>query len=322
MLCLNLSPYLKQYFDKPHVFHRAQVKTRDGLIQHLLSPKHAFYETKVLMSCPSCNKHFGTLSGLAAHVERPGQGCGIHHSDVFEIFVWQMTWGIIEVKGRDAEFYVPIYGVSAKAKEEFEAAKLIQPEALSNHKHQARKQFDSAGGGGSACAAPAATFARADATNQPTSQSVPKRQGFFLPQKDRVAQIPAHMKAPHESLADIQPSVAKVERMISKISFTAPENVFPSTPREPIPEKTCQAPTQNPKVSMDEGRKARGVQGYGSSGGGSLGQGIAKPKPTALTLDALDQFDQQDERKGGFFWSAPRQKDSESGHDITNVPSS
>lgn len=93
-------------------------KTWPGLQQHLKSAAHAF--TKVV-TCPTCLDRFAHLFALAAHVESADKKCGLKHSDMFEIFLGQLTWNLIEAKGHNK------FDISKKAKDQFGVTKPSQP---------------------------------------------------------------------------------------------------------------------------------------------------------------------------------------------------
>ncbi|PSS02500.1 hypothetical protein BD289DRAFT_239915 [Coniella lustricola] len=258
---------LTKDYDCPKAGCRTRTKSKQGLVQHLLSPKHAFYkDAKSSVGCPACHKCFNTLSGLAAHVEHPGQKCGMHTSDIFEIFVWQMTWGIIEVKGRDSEFLAPTYGASTKAKEDFGAAETVQPGVTLGRQQEHSRRFVTASDIGRR-GATASTTAQ-NATTDKSTQFASEQQGFFLPR----VQDPLPRNS-YESRNRTKPDVGKAQGMLRKLSIVKPEAITSSTTRSPAPKQQQQR--------------------------------------TALTLDALQHFDKQDKRAGGFYWSTPEQKKTE-----------
>lgn len=90
-------------------------------MQHLGSLKHKVQEGKVEknISCPVCYSRFVSLSALAAHVESPSQKCRIRESAIYEIFLGQLTWDLIEVTGWDKEDGSLRYDISAKAKQDY-----------------------------------------------------------------------------------------------------------------------------------------------------------------------------------------------------------
>lgn len=86
------------------------------------------------MSCPNCLDNFSHLFALAAHVESADKKCQLKHSDVFEIFLGQLTWNLIEVKGTNAD-NTPKFVISEKAKNDFGPVKPAQGELTFGH-HQ------------------------------------------------------------------------------------------------------------------------------------------------------------------------------------------
>lgn len=97
----------------------------------MTSAAHSFTKT---VSCPSCHDNFSHLFALAAHVESADKRCQLKHSDVFEIFLGQLTWNLIEVTGVNSDNR-PKFEISQKAKTEFGPVKPAQGKLTYGH-HQ------------------------------------------------------------------------------------------------------------------------------------------------------------------------------------------
>lgn len=99
-------------------------KNKAGLVQHLRSPAHTFKKT---VCCPVCLHSFDSLHALAAHCESASKSCGIRHSEMYEIFLSQLTWDLIEVTGTHQQDGTKKYDVSHKAKEDYGVVKPVKP---------------------------------------------------------------------------------------------------------------------------------------------------------------------------------------------------
>lgn len=99
-------------------------KNPPGLVQHLRSPAHTF---KKRVCCPVCLHSFDSLHALAAHCESASKSCGMRHSDMYEIFLSQLTWDLVEVTGTHEQDGTKKYDISHKAKEDYGVVKPAQP---------------------------------------------------------------------------------------------------------------------------------------------------------------------------------------------------
>ncbi|KAF3760156.1 hypothetical protein M406DRAFT_75684 [Cryphonectria parasitica EP155] len=118
-----LNPYTQKY-KCPKC--GASCKTKKNLVHHLRSIKHTANMEEKTFICPVCYDRFESRFSLAAHVESLSRKCSIRDSGIYEIFLSQLTWDLIEVTGRHDEDGTPVYDVSAKAKAEYGDPKLAQ----------------------------------------------------------------------------------------------------------------------------------------------------------------------------------------------------
>ncbi|CAM1507931.1 Fc.00g047790.m01.CDS01 [Cosmosporella sp. VM-42] len=68
-------------------------KTSGGLVGHLRSPAHSGTEYR----CPYCLDTFNSLTAITAHAESQGTRCRIRDTENFDIYLDQLTAGIVDV---------------------------------------------------------------------------------------------------------------------------------------------------------------------------------------------------------------------------------
>lgn len=91
------------------------------------------------MSCPSCLGTFKSLYALAAHCEAEGKKCNFRHSEMYGMFLQQLTWNLIEVTGEHKEDGTKKYDITQKAKEDYGVVKSTQVQPSFGH----RQVYDS-----------------------------------------------------------------------------------------------------------------------------------------------------------------------------------
>lgn len=129
----NAERYYQAYLRKYKCPKCKKSKTFDSpanLLQHLNSPAHAFEKS---VSCPCCYNKFKSLFALAAHCESESKRCGFRYGDMYEIFLQQLTWDLIQVKGEHKEDGTLKYDITDKAKEDYGIVELSEPQPTSGH---------------------------------------------------------------------------------------------------------------------------------------------------------------------------------------------
>lgn len=96
------------------------------------SGAHAYAKT---VTCPCCMDTFKHLFALAAHVESADKKCALQHSDIFEIFLGQLTWNLIEVTGEHKTDGTTKFAISKRAEKDYGVAKPAQLQLTFGH-HQ------------------------------------------------------------------------------------------------------------------------------------------------------------------------------------------
>ncbi|KAJ4389069.1 hypothetical protein N0V93_006531 [Gnomoniopsis smithogilvyi] len=123
--------YTKMY-KCPRCKKRKGFKSWPALKQHMESAAHAFTKT---VGCPCCKDTFKHLFSLAAHVESADKKCNLKHSDIFEIFLGQLTWNLVEVAGEHKSDGTTKFAISKKAEHQYGTAKPAQPRlTVSQHR--------------------------------------------------------------------------------------------------------------------------------------------------------------------------------------------
>lgn len=97
---------------------------KGALIQHLQSPTHTFGK---VYTCPNCLNRFGALFALAAHCESASHKCHIRDGDMYERFLSQLTWNLVEVAGEHEKDGTLKYDISTSAKVEYGIEKDERP---------------------------------------------------------------------------------------------------------------------------------------------------------------------------------------------------
>lgn len=72
-----------------------------------------------IVSCPGCLNTLRSFHALAAHCEQEGKKCTFQHSDMYGVFIKQLTWKLIEVTGNHKEDGTKKYGNSQEGKQEY-----------------------------------------------------------------------------------------------------------------------------------------------------------------------------------------------------------
>lgn len=121
-------PFLRKY-KCPKCRKSKTFDSTASLLQHLNSPAHAFEKS---VSCPSCQAKFKSLFALAAHCESESKRCGFRNGDMYEIFLQQLTWDLIQVKGTQIDSTLK-YDITDKAKEAYGIVKPSQPQPTFGH---------------------------------------------------------------------------------------------------------------------------------------------------------------------------------------------
>ncbi|KAL7914995.1 putative C2H2 finger domain protein [Trichoderma velutinum] len=88
-------------------------KAAKGLIGHLRSPAHG----NKTYRCPCCLKMFKTLAGIASHAETRGSKCRIQDTVHYEIYMGQLTAGIVDVERTRYQDGSIIFKTSEQAKQ-------------------------------------------------------------------------------------------------------------------------------------------------------------------------------------------------------------
>lgn len=89
------------------------------------------------MSCPSCLRAFNSLHALAAHCEAEGKKCNFSYSEMYGIFLQQLTWNLVEVAGEHKEDGTKKYAITREAKEEYGSSRMGKTNVFSR-KQQAQ----------------------------------------------------------------------------------------------------------------------------------------------------------------------------------------
>ncbi|PNP53514.1 hypothetical protein THARTR1_06208 [Trichoderma harzianum] len=88
-------------------------KTAKALIGHLRSPVHG----NKTYRCPCCLKIFKTLAGITSHAETRGSRCRIQDTVHYEIFMGQLTAGIVDIERTRYQDGSIIFKTSEQAKQ-------------------------------------------------------------------------------------------------------------------------------------------------------------------------------------------------------------
>lgn len=80
-----------------------------------------------MYTCPTCFKRFPFLFALAAHCESESLKCHIRDGDMYERFLSQLTWNLVEVAGAHERDDTLKYDISAAAKVEYGTTKDERP---------------------------------------------------------------------------------------------------------------------------------------------------------------------------------------------------
>lgn len=97
---------------------------KGALIQHLRSLTHTFGK---VYTCPNCLDRFSTLFSLAAHCESASHKCHIRDGDMYERFLSQLTWNLVEVAGEHEKDGTLKYDISISAKVDYGIEKDERP---------------------------------------------------------------------------------------------------------------------------------------------------------------------------------------------------
>ncbi|KAL6830976.1 RNA polymerase III transcription factor IIIC subunit domain-containing protein [Trichoderma sp. SZMC 28015] len=97
----------------PKVPCRKVFKTAKALIGHLRSPAHG----NKTYRCPCCLKMFKTLAGITSHAETRGSKCRIQDTVHYEIFMGQLTAGIVDIERTRYQDGSIIFKTSEQAKQ-------------------------------------------------------------------------------------------------------------------------------------------------------------------------------------------------------------
>lgn len=94
------------------------------------SAAHTFTKT---VACPCCKDTFKHLFALAAHVESADKKCTLKHSDIFEIFLGQLTWNLVEVTGEHKSDGTTKFSISKNDEEDYGVVSPAQRQLTFGH---------------------------------------------------------------------------------------------------------------------------------------------------------------------------------------------